>query len=171
MKNALRNSGDLMKKAVSQTSPDTDAAIVSDDTLRGFVGYQLKRTFNVVQADLAKTLKPFKLRMLTYTALVLIVDNPGLRQSQLADAMDVERPNLVVIIDELERRELIIRDRVPTDRRAYALKATLAGRQLYEKAVAATTAHEKRLLQDMDADTRSRMIEALKLIQNSRAKG
>ena len=102
---------------------------VSDATMRGFVGYQIKRAFNVIQDDLAKTLKPFELRMLTYTALVLIVDNPGMRQSQLADAMDIERPNLVVIIDELERRELIVRDRVPTDRRAYALKATLAGRQ------------------------------------------
>ena len=79
---------------------------------------------------------------MTYTALVLIVDNPGLRQSQLAAAMDVERPNMVVIVDELEGRELIVRERAPTDGRAYALKATLAGRQLYEKAVAAVTAHE-----------------------------
>ena len=40
--------------------------------------------------------------MLTYTALVLIVDNPGLNQSRLAQVMDIERPNLVNVIDELE---------------------------------------------------------------------
>ena len=51
---------------------------VKDETLRNLVGYQMKRAFNVIQADLVKTLKPFDLRMLTYTALVLIVDNPGL---------------------------------------------------------------------------------------------
>ena len=84
--------------------------------------------------------------MITYTALVLIVDNPGMKQSQLADAMDVERPNLVVIIDELERRELITRDKVPTDRRAYALRATLAGHQLYERTLKAVSAHEDVLL-------------------------
>jgi DNA-binding MarR family transcriptional regulator len=120
---------------------------------------------------LVKTLKPFDLRMLTYTALVLIVDNPGLRQSQLADAMDIERPNLVVIIDELERRELIIRDRVPTDRRAYALKSTLAGRRLYEKAVAAVTAHEAALLEGIDEATRATVIAALKQIQKSQREG
>ena len=86
--------------------PQSDVIHAGDATLRNFVGYRMKRAFNVVQADLTKTLKPFDLRMLTYTALVLIVDNPGLRQSQLADAMDIERPNLVVLIDELERRDL-----------------------------------------------------------------
>lgn len=147
--------------------PQSDVIHAGDATLRNFVGYRMKRAFNVVQADLTKTLKPFDLRMLTYTALVLIVDNPGLRQSQLADAMDIERPNLVVIIDELERRELIVRDRVPTDRRAYALRATLAGRQLYEKAVAAVTSHENAILADLPQDLRTAMIEALKRIEKA----
>ena len=144
---------------------------VKDETLRNLVGYQMKRAFMVIQADLLKTLKPFDLRMLTYTALVLIVDNPGMRQSQLADAMEIERPNLVVIIDELERRELIVRDRVPTDRRAYALKATLAGRQLYEKAVSAVNAHEDALLKSVDEEMLANMLTAMKLIEKTQAKG
>jgi DNA-binding MarR family transcriptional regulator len=147
-----------------------DGAAVSDATLRQFIGYHMKRAFNVVQSDLAHTLKPFDLRMLTYTALVLIVDNPGLRQSQLADAMDVERPTLVVILDELERRELITRDRVATDRRAYALQVTLSGRHLYDRAVAAVTAHEEQLLQGLDAKSRDSLVAALKIIENSRGK-
>ena len=144
---------------------------VSDETLRGFVGYHMKRAFNVVQADLTQTLKPFGLRMLTYTALVLIADNPGLSQTQLAAAMDVERPNLVVILDELEQRELILRERVPTDRRAYALKVTLKGRQLYDKAVAADIAHEQRILSGMTQETRETVIAAMQLIQSSASKG
>ena len=84
---------------------ETGIVTVSDRSLRSLYGYQMKRTFNVIQSDLSRTLKPLDLRMLTYTALVLIVDNPGLRQSQLAEALDIERPNLVVIVDELERRD------------------------------------------------------------------
>ncbi len=171
LKNAPPNSGDEMKKIASKPVDATAVHYVDDETLRNFIGYHMKRAFNVVQADLAQTLKPFDLRMLTYTALVLIVDNPGLRQSQLADAMDIERPNLVVIIDELERRELINRERVPTDRRAYALKATLTGRRLYEKAVAAVTAHEAVLLGEIDETTRATVIAALKQIEKSPRKG
>ncbi|WP_241525548.1 MarR family winged helix-turn-helix transcriptional regulator [Pseudophaeobacter leonis] len=84
--------------------------------------------------------------------------------------MDVERPNLVVILDELERRELITRDRVATDRRAYALQVTLSGRQLYDRAVAAVTAHEEQLLQGLDAESRDTVVAALKIIENSRGK-
>ncbi len=159
-----------MKKAISPSQETVEVTNVSDATLRNFVGYHMKRAFNVIQDDLAKTLKPFELRMLTYTALVLIVDNPGMRQSQLADAMNIERPNLVVLIDELERRELIVRDRVPTDRRAYALKATLAGRQLYEKSVQAVTSHEERLLREVEEDTIATVIAAMKTIEKTKQK-
>ena len=134
---------------------------ISDETLRHFLGYHMKRAFNVIQADLTQTLKPFGLRMLTYTALVMIRDNPGLSQSQLADAMDIERPNLVVIIDELEQRELIVRDRVQTDRRAYALRVTLAGRRLCKKAILACEAHEEQLLAELDKDTRANLIQTM----------
>ncbi|WP_428670971.1 MarR family winged helix-turn-helix transcriptional regulator [Roseibium sp.] len=157
-----------MKKTAPDVSPEGGIASVSDRTLRSLHGYQMKRTFNVIQSDLARTLKPFDLRMLTFTALVLIIDNPGLRQSQLAEAMDIERPNLVVIVDELERRDLIIRDRLPNDRRAYALKATLAGRHLCEKAVAAVTAHEKLLLKGISPDALEVAVKVMQMIEANR---
>ena len=125
---------------------------VTDATLRRFAGYAAKRAFNVLREDLLRALKPYDLRMLTYTALVLIVDNPGLSQSRLAAAMDVERPNLVVIIDDLENRDLIIRERVPSDRRAYALTPTLLGRRTCEKAIAAVKENEQRMLQNIGQD-------------------
>ena len=60
---------------------------------------------------------------------------------------------------------------VPTDRRAYALKATLAGRQLYEKAVSAVNAHEAALLETVDEDMLATMLTAMKLIEKAQAKG
>ncbi len=165
-------SGKVAKRAAGRPATKANAAQeprpVSDKTLRKALGYHMKRAFNVIQTDLSETLKPLGLRMLTYTALVLIVDNPGLSQSQLADAMDIERPNLVVIVDELEQNELILRERVPSDRRTYALNATLAGRQLYERAVAAVLSHEARLLARFDAG----QLEATKtVLQSIRAEG
>lgn len=138
---------------------------INDDTLRTFVGYHLKRSFNVIQSDLIDTLRPFDLRMLTYTALVLIVDNPGLNQSRLSQIMDIERPNLVIIIDELEERELITRERVPTDRRSYALHPTQSGRVLYRVTLDAVTQHESKLLSQIPPEQLEQMIATLKLIE------
>ena len=148
-----------------------DVTNVDDSTLRAFFGYRMKRCFNVIQADLAQALKPFELRMLTFTALALIVENPGLRQSQLAEAMDMERPNLVTIIEELVRRDLVTRDRVPSDRRAYSLAATVEGQRLCTEAAAAVKAHEARLLADLAPDMHSGAIEAMQRIEKGRQRG
>lgn len=157
-----------MKKPVRISADTIEAAQVSDATLREFAGYHMKRAFNVVQTDVNQTLKPFDLRMVTFSALTLIVDNPGLKQAQLADALAVERPNLVVIIDELERRDLIVRNRVPTDRRAYALTATLAGQRLHAQALAAVRKHEARVFGGLDDATRETLIGVMEGIRHRR---
>ena len=140
---------------------------ITDETLRTFVGHHLKKTFNVIRSDLIDTLRPFDLRMLTYTALDLIVDNPGLNQSHLAQVMDIERPNLVIIIDELEARELITRDRVPGDRCRYALNPTEAGRVLYKRTLKAVTQHEKTLLACLDPEKLKDLVNILKSIEHA----
>ena len=138
---------------------------ISDATLRGFLGYHMKRSFHVLQGDLQRLLEPFGLRMVTYSALVTIIDNPGLRQGQLADALVIERPNLVVILDELEQAGLITRDKVPTDRRAYALNPTLRGRKAGEEASAAIRADERRLLNGVSEEERATVIAVLNRIE------
>jgi DNA-binding MarR family transcriptional regulator len=157
-----------MKYAVASAALDGDMSEVTEQTLRDLLGYNIKRAFNVIQTDLTRALKPHDLRMITFSALVLIVDNPGLRQSQLADALALERPNLVGILDGLEARALITRDRVPTDRRAYSLQATLAGRQLSDAALRDVQAHEIRLLAGLTETERAQVIAAMRLVEQGR---
>lgn len=145
------------------TSPEP----VSDATLRRFVGYHLKRAFNVVRADLVRVLEPLGLRMITYSALAMIVDNPGVRPSRLAEALSVERANMVAILDELERMALIERRPDPRDRRAQALDATEAGRDLCARAVAADEASEAALMRNVRDADRDALIRVLGSIENA----
>lgn len=139
----------------------------ADKTLRQFAGYSMKRAFNAIRADVNAALEPFQLRMVTFSALVIIVDNPGLRQSQLAEILSMERPNVVLIVDELESRELITRKRTVDDRRAYALQVTLAGRQLHDRALAAVKQHEKRMMAGLTEKERLALVEALCLVEKN----
>jgi DNA-binding MarR family transcriptional regulator len=150
-KNVNRISGDGVKTS-SMRSELAGIAIdsISDKSLRAFLGYRMKRAFNVVQSDLAETLRPFGLRMITFTTLVLIVDNPGARLSQLSDAVAIERPNLVAIVDELEKRGLVARRRMQSDRRAFALIPTESGQKLCAEALAAVQDHEERILREIE---------------------
>lgn len=140
---------------------------ISDATLRQFTGYSMKRAFIVVQADVNAVLEPFGLRMVTYSALAIVGDNPGLSQSQLALALAIERPNLVVIVDELEGRELISRDRVPTDRRTYALRLTADGARLLAQATEAVRGHEARMTARLSPQEEAALVSALKKIESS----
>lgn len=157
-----------MKQVKKTVKPDVQEPVhVSDKTLREFMGYNLKRSFNVIQSELIQILEPFGLRMVTYSTLVMIADNPGMRQSHLSDALSIERPNLVVIIDELERRELIMREQSKIDRRAFELRVTLAGKQLCEKATEANRQSEARLLKDIDPEIQKLMLQTLNKIEKS----
>jgi DNA-binding MarR family transcriptional regulator len=139
--------------------------IISDKTLRSFFGYQMKRTFNVIQADLNETLADFDLRMVGYSVLVMVVDNHGIRQSQIAEALSIEAPNLVLALDELEQRDLIIRERLKTDRRVWLIRATLPGRRLCQKAIAAVRQHEQKLFSGLEAKQLAKIMEILKRIE------
>lgn len=118
---------------------------MTDAALRALLGYRMKRAFAVIQADLAKVLDPFGLRMIPFSALAVITRDPGIGQGALAAALGMERSNLVAPLDGLERRGLIRREAVPGDRRALALVPTPAGERLAAEAMAAVTAHEARL--------------------------
>ncbi|WP_223426750.1 MarR family winged helix-turn-helix transcriptional regulator [Tateyamaria pelophila] len=148
-----------------ETTGEQVGTNVSDTALRGFVGYNMKRAFNAVQADLTRTLAPHGLRMITYSVLALVVENPRLRPSALAKALTVERANLVVYVDQLEQAGWVTRTPSSTDRRAYALQATLEGQQVYARAMAAVRDHDQRMLGALDPSDVAVVNKALATIE------
>ena len=134
-----------MTDAAAQTAGDNLQTAAADSHLSAFVGYGMKRALAIVQADLARVLAEFGLRAVSFSALSIIVGEPGLTQTRLADALQIERSNLVTIIDELAERGLIIRAPVAHDRRRHALMPTTAGRKLAAAAQQGVADHERKL--------------------------
>lgn len=132
-----------------------------DRHLRGYAGYNVKRASNIMQSNAARALEPYGLRITTFSALCVIVDNPDVTQSQLAAALNMERSNTVLIIDALEEANLIGRFRVPTDRRSYALRATLAGIKRRDAAARALSKAEEERLAQLNAQERAQLIDLL----------
>ena len=159
---AARNAAPETAAAAAATAP----ARPEDGPLRRFAGYVVKRAYMAIQADFQEELAKLELRIATFSALMLIIDRPDMTQSQLAAALSIERSGVVLIVDELEGRELITRNKAPNDRRSYQLRATLAGRRLGEKAVAACAAHEARMLgalSEAERETLMRLLEKIEI--------
>lgn len=151
---------DAQKTSLEFAPPHLDSA-----ELNVFLGYHLKRTFNAIHANLMNTLREFDLRMVTYSALVVIRGHKGLRQAELAEALGIDRGNAVAIVDELEQRALITRGRHPDDRRSYALSLTEEGERLCAAALQADRECEARILQGVGADRLAELFGDLRRIE------
>ncbi len=110
---------------------------VLDETLRELTGYRLQRATGSAMLRYKAVFAEFGLRRTTFSCLSLIIDNPGLRQSQLGEALAIERPNLVKIVEDLADADLVRRETSKSDSRAYALFPTAEGRALFKDALAA----------------------------------
>ena len=144
---------------------DAQAGVGQGDLL-GLVGYNMKRAYMRIHADFTVALEEIGLRQRTFSVLSLVVQNAGISQSDVARTLGIERSGTVVIVDELEDRGLISRDKVPGDRRAYALTPSDEGRALYARAMERIAAHEASLLAGFSADERRTLLEFLTRIHD-----
>ncbi|OKH86335.1 hypothetical protein LF95_23120 [Thalassospira sp. TSL5-1] len=142
-----------------------NADFVPDSQLRGFIGYNLKRAYMSLHSDFVASLTHLDLKPTTFSALAVINTNPDISQTDLARSLAMERSNIVVMIDELESRELIVRNKVPTDRRVYALRLTDKGTALFNDASRAVQHHEDKLLEDFSSDEKEQLVQMLIRIQ------
>ncbi|OWV43330.1 MarR family transcriptional regulator [Mameliella alba] len=138
-----------------------------DAGLRQLTVYRLRRATVQMLSTISQELAPFGLRRTTFSALSVVVDQPGLRQTQLADALAIERPNLVKIVDEVEAAGLIQRRQAEGDRRAYALHPTEAGKLLHRRAFEAVQAADRRLVQGLSLAEVEALNAALHLIESN----
>jgi DNA-binding MarR family transcriptional regulator len=69
----------------------------------------------------------------TYSMLLLIAENPGCRQADLAAVLRIRQPNLVEPIEALIGRGLVSRRPDPADRRAQVLELTAQGQAVVKR--------------------------------------
>lgn len=139
---------------------------VDQSDLRAFLGYNIKRAYLSVRADFIASLAHLDLNPSQFSALNLVVANPGVSQSALARALSVERSGIVALINSLEERGLVTRDPVPGDRRSHALRATLAGRRHAARAGKALRRHEERVNSLFSPEERELLVELLNRVED-----
>ena len=110
----------------------------------GGLGFLLDRVSHSLGRDFEQMLAPFGLRATHLGVLTALERRPGLSQSEIGTFLGVERQQVVNLLNELERRDLVRRDAVAGDRRRYAVRLTDAGRELHGRARAAGADHEAR---------------------------
>jgi DNA-binding MarR family transcriptional regulator len=140
---------------------DAEEIEVRIGVLDDAVGYRLRRAQMAVFEDFGRRFAALELTPAQFSALAAIAENPGRRQSDIAAALGVQRPNFVSLMDELERRGLAERLRSGADRRANALRLTPFGAALLDRALAAQAAQEAAIRAEIGEAERRQLIETL----------
>jgi DNA-binding MarR family transcriptional regulator len=135
--------------------------------LPGLIGYALRRTQVAVFADFIATLAALELRPAQFSVLLLIRLNPGRKQSDIAEALGIQRPNFVAMMEALDGRGLTRRSPSAVDRRSYALELTEAGHRLLDEALALVARHEARVRADLDAAETEALVALLARINRA----
>ena len=138
-----------------------------DRALRKIRSYQLHRSSVQAMVVVRNTLNQHGLRRSTYAALSVIVENPSIRQGQLADVLGIDRPNIVKIIDALEDDLLVSRENVQEDRRVYALIPTDKGIKICAQATASLKAVDNPLFETLSEEEIAALQKAIKVIEKN----
>jgi DNA-binding MarR family transcriptional regulator len=125
------------------------------------IGYVLRRAQLAVFQDFFSAFAPFDIRPAQFSVLTVIERNPGLTQSQVAEALGIKRTNFVGMLDALEARGLTERRQAARDKRSYALYLTAEGSALMRKLKPVLKAHESRMVALVGEDGRDRLVELL----------
>lgn len=110
--------------------------------LAGSVGPRVRLLRNALYARSIAVSAPHALPTGSLTVLSLVAANPGSSQTALARRAGLNKSALVGIVDQLEQRGLISRDRSEADRRRYGITVTPAGDQAMQVLFAAVNAEE-----------------------------
>lgn len=139
---------------------------IENGMLDTLVGYHLRRAQVAVFADFARAMAGLDVTPGQFGVLVLIAANKGLSQSALGLALGLDRSTVVGVIDQLERRGLVVRAPAPGDRRSYALKLSAKGEILRREVARRVRMHERRIARGLSETERTALIDLLRRIKS-----
>ena len=146
------------------TSLREPRAVETIDTsyLEGLIGYNARRAALAVIDVFLERMGPYGLRPVDFSVLSLVAHNPGITSRQLCATLGILPPNLVGMVNALEKRELLARKPHPRDGRAMGLHLTPAGQKLVrdaEKTAAALEAEVGARLTATELQTLLRLLK------------
>lgn len=125
------------------------------------LGYQLRRAQIAAFQHFASTVGKQGITPGWFGLMVIVANNEGLSQTQLARTLGIDGSTMVAMIDRLEENGWLRRQRSEVDRRSHALYLTETGSQLLARLTPLVEAHEAELAQGLSSDDKKNLLELL----------
>jgi DNA-binding MarR family transcriptional regulator len=130
------------------------------DVLGDLVGYQLHRAEIESYRNFLKLFRHPKSTPKQFSALVLIGANPGISQIDLGSLLGMDRATTTAVIDKLEDRNLLTRQRSKADRRKQELHLTVHGKESLKLMKSRVRAHDEEITSNL-TNAEKKLVKAL----------
>jgi DNA-binding MarR family transcriptional regulator len=155
--------------AVLDDAPRDLESRVSDDHHQALkLWLRLLSCTNRIEATIRNRLRSeFGITLPRFDLLAQLERHPeGLRMVELSQRLMVTGGNVTGITDQLEREGLVVRAEHPTDRRAYAVRLTPAGRRMFRRMAATHENWVVTLLDGWTAEQKAQVQALLATLKN-----
>ena len=129
--------------------------------LNGIVGFHIRLAHGAVYRHFTETFIDLDLTQKQVSALWLVGDRPGVSQIELGRRLRMDRATTMTIVNRLQERDYLRRERSESDGRKQALYLTGAGIKALAKAKAAIAEHEAWLKARFTAEEAEKLVEML----------
>ncbi len=119
------------------------AAVMNFDDLDQVLGFHVRQAQGTMHRRVITVLARVELTQKHAATLWLVGANPGTSQIALGGALRMDRATTMAIIDKLEGRGLVVRQRSLVDRRRHELFLTPAGQKMLVKVKSLIKEHER----------------------------
>lgn len=134
---------------------------LNQSLLLTLVGYNCRRAYINIMPLFQKRMEKFELRPVDFTVLSLLKANPNINQKRLSNAINVSPPNLATLLDRLEKRGLLVRQRNPLDKRSQTLVLTTEGVRMCIKAEKTASELERKATSALSDTEREQLLQLL----------
>ena len=135
------------------------------------VGYLIKRAQTVLHDAMTEALHSLDLTVTQFAVLTALDDEPGLSNADLARRAFVTPQSMHAVLQELERRQLVVRRTHPQHQRVLQAALTEAGRRTLKFAAEAINAVEEQMLRNLSVPSRTKLASSLASCIESLAEG
>jgi DNA-binding MarR family transcriptional regulator len=132
--------------------------------LETLMGYNARRASLAIVDVFMVRMAPYALRIVDFSVLSLVGRNPGITSRQLCSALGMLPPNLVGMVNQLEKRGLIAKRPHPSDGRATGLHPTPACLALMQEAEKTALELEVEATSRLSVAERKTLIRLLKKV-------
>jgi len=155
------------RRARRSAKPERAAAKPIDmGGLEEILGFMLRRAQVAVFQDYGELTHDLGITTAQFSVMRLAHANPGINQTAIANALGAVTPRMVFIIDDLERRRLLVRLPSTVDRRSHAIFLTPEGRKLHKLLTKRVARQNDRMIARLRGADPAALLRMLRLLAN-----